>query len=122
MTLALPSPPSYEYKTVGPWMVTQERDDRAVTWVLYNLSAAVVRLFLLPPRTKTPPDRRVVIDARGVTVLGISPDGSPRMVGTREACDALFQVLSGVDQTDAVIVDVLEMAESLRSMDGVMIQ
>lgn len=122
MTLALPTPPSYEYKSAGPWIVTQERGDNTVTWVLYNLSAAVTRLFLLPPRTKVAPERRVVVDARGVTVLGMTPEGSPRMVGTREACEALFQVLSGVDQADAVIMDVLEMAESLRSMDGVMIR
>ena len=109
-------PPSYEYQSQGPWMITQQYGERTQTWVMHTLVAAVRRFWLLPDHAIIP-DRRVCIDAHGSTIIGWSPipDACPRVVGTREAFDIVLRY-AGVDQVN----EILPTMELLRECDGVL--
>lgn len=113
--LPLPTPPSFEYESVGPWLVTQQYGRRTQTWVQWNLNAAIRRFWMLPD-PDVMPDRRIVVDASGVVIMGHSTlaDASPRVVGTREATDV---VLRDVDHDAAA--NALWLVEQLQHHDGV---
>jgi len=113
--LPLPTPPSFEYESVGPWIITHQYGPRTQTWVQWNLNAAIRRFWMLPDHDIMP-GRRVCVDASGVTIMGHSTvaGASPLVVGTKEATNV---VLRDMD-TDAA-AHVLWLVDQLQHHDGV---
>lgn len=113
--LPLPTPPSFDYESVGPWLVTQQYGARTQAWVQWNLNAAIRRFWMLPD-SDAMPDRRVCVDASGVTIMGHSnvTGASPMVVGTKEATDV---VLRDVDIDTSA--NVLWLVDQLQHHDGV---
>lgn len=113
--LPLPAPPSFEYESTGPYLVNHLYGKRPQTWMLANLIAAVRRMWMLPDPAMMP-DRRTVVDAFGVTILGVSlrAETSPKVVGTRETCNIML-----ASDTTGETVDMLWLVDMLTSMGGV---
>lgn len=115
---ALSTPPHYDYKTDGPWLVTHVLPDgKKLTWVMWNLKAAVLR-FWQRVDLDVDPVRRLVVDAFGVTILGhdrTPVDGSPILICTREAGD--LAIASQPDPDKAA--EIVWMLDMVRSVGGV---
>lgn len=115
MAPTLSPPPGYEYRTLGPWFVSHVYGDEAKAGIMWTFESAIVRFW--GHVTDSPPDRRTLVDARGVTVLGEDRTGDlPKIVGTREAMDAGIKMCENSDIDD--IVEVFEVAEMLRRLNG----
>lgn len=113
----LSSPPNYEYVSKGPWFVTHTFDDgAAMAWILHTADMAVLRFWFCP----TTPTRRVMVDVRGITVLGTdSTDPElPRMSGTREMMDATLKLVEGANPMLESQAQVLTMIDMLQRLDG----
>lgn len=112
--IALSPPPGYEYTTTGPWWVAHiSNDGRPQAWVMWTFESAVIRFWA--HRERQHPQRRVMIDAMGVTVLGIDR-ATNGMVGTRETMEQTMTLAAGSAPEDQV--EILAMVERLRQMNG----
>jgi hypothetical protein len=115
----LPGPPSYDYPSLGPWMVSHvDSDGRGKARILHTLMMAV-QLFWSDPDNGERPLRRTVVDVRGNAILAISRDhdGEPLMSGTRESMDVCL-ALAARELSEEAQMEVLIMADTLASMDG----
>lgn len=89
--IPLTPPADYEYRSRGPWLITQENENGTGRSVLaYDLREAVAHFWV----SDTPPWRRVLVDSRGVTILGAFFSSHPTMVGTRECCDETLTLVN----------------------------
>lgn len=90
MTPLVP-PPEFAYRSRGPWLVTQEeKNGKGRSVLVYDLHSAVVKFWVCD----TFPWRRVLVDSRGVTILGMFIESDPGMVGTKESCETLLALMS----------------------------
>ncbi len=113
--LPLPTPPSYEYATAGPWFIAHTVNGRIQSWVMWTLETATVRFWHHEPNMR--PDRRVMCDGRGIMVLGTDLDGL-RMVGVRQTMEATLQMVEKSNGQDDAL-EVLAMVETVRAaMEG----
>jgi hypothetical protein len=112
----LVGPPGYEYHTDGPWFVCFDWGRRRPqAWIMWTFESAIMRFWQFDGDTV--PRRRVMVDARGVTVLGIAhTDDGPKMCGVRTAMEATLK-LTG-DYTHENALEVMAMVEAVRQMDG----
>lgn len=114
--MMLPIPPSYEYQTAGPWFVTHTVNDRIQAWTLWTLESAIIRFWHYEPELR--PTRRVMVDGRGIMILGTDISDGVTMVGTRETMEATLRMTEKQSGTDDAL-EVLTMVETVRiAMEG----
>lgn len=118
MTTELPYPPTYEYETTGPWMVSHiDTDGRPHAWILYTLESATIRFWAEAPNNFLPM-RRTCVDSHGHAILGIDNNPPrPQMVGTRQALDETLRLASKY-LTDEQQIEVLRTVEYVRAAGG----
>lgn len=107
-------PPSFDYQSIPPYTVTHERSDVDwETWQYHQIDSAISMFYAT---FFNEVERRVLMDARGVTILGVAlgKPTSPVMVATRESTDFMLRAVRGmpVDQQMSVldVVDKIKMA------------
>jgi hypothetical protein len=119
MCIELSPPPNYEYTTIGPWwLVALDEGDRASAATYWVLESAV--MYFWAGNHDNPTRRRTLVDARGITILGIErASEKSAMVGTRETMDATLALIekdpdAGIDEK----LEVLAMVERIREYNG----
>lgn len=134
MTNCPPLTPPHDYanyKTTGPWMTTFVFDDGSVkSWVMRDRKTALARFCYFADEKR--PVWRILVDAFGVTVLGIDGTavaniGAPQVVGesfgphvvaTEEMCDAMLALVDS--QPLEAQFQVLDLVDKIKQGKGVM--
>lgn len=116
--MRLNPPPDYEYETVGPWWITVAHPNGAVEPPLtFHIFESAMVAFWANDAPQ-PSWHRMMTDARGVTVIGISyAAGVPTMVGTRQAMEATLGIVER-NAPEEEVVEVLSMVERVREHNG----
>lgn len=113
MSVPLPIPHDYEYRAYAPYFVSHETDGQVKFGQFFSLRSAIIAFW------REGVDRKVIVDSRGVVILGVDNHHDPLdpyQVGTREALEETL-TLCGDSELEAQ-VGIMAMVDAIREGGG----